>query len=234
MRNTNSSSRQKLQEFLNGKMRKMQDATKDIPTRFNELIRVLQTGEINGYKAEYGNKYGWYNSGGWQISKKPDCYVVLFLENVGQGRTIRFNLSINEVTSNTYQGTTAMLYKCLDELDSIEQEFLGMLPKLEKQEKEQEKRAKIKEITKNSAKMWVKELLKGSSYTYCIEEMDSKIVLSVKMKNGTQLDIPIHYNRFQKVMPEVMNIIKDVEKMIDEKDIKILILNTRVKNDWIN
>ncbi|MDR3235102.1 MAG: hypothetical protein LBT48_00030 [Prevotellaceae bacterium] len=211
----------------------MQGATKDSSTNVKELIKVLQTGEINGYKAEYNNNIGWYG-GGWRISKKNDCHVYLFFGERRPEQPVSVSLSINEVKSSVWHGTPAMLYKCLDEFDSIEREFLVMLSKLEKLEKEQEKRKKIREITKNSAKTWIKELLKDSGYTYCIEEMDSKIALSVKMKNGTQLEIPIHYNRFQKIMPEVMNIIKEFERLLDEKGIKVLIVNARVKTKWTN
>jgi hypothetical protein len=229
---------QKLEAFLDKKVEAMEEATKGSSTSCFGLANRLQTGEIHGYKAAYRKEFGWCRSGGWRIGSKDDCYVELYTENMGKEKIFRLRLAIGKAKSNSVDATIDLICKCLDELDGIEQEVINLMPKLEKQDAErkkmQEKKTKIKEMTKKSALMWVKELMKNSGYTYNIDEMDSKIALSVKMKNGTQLEIPINYNRFQKVMPEVMNIIKEVERLLDEKGIKFLIVNEKLKTYWTN
>ncbi|MDR3285824.1 MAG: hypothetical protein LBT27_00085 [Prevotellaceae bacterium] len=91
----------------------------------------------------------------------------------------------------------------------LEKEYLQFSDELDKLDK-------IMDVSTNSIKIWLKELLKDSGYTYYTEESDNKIILSVKMKNGTQLNVPIYNNRFQ--------------KNTCPKEVKLFLLLTRAKN----
>ena len=52
------------------------------------------------------------------------------------------------------------------------------------------------------------------------------------MKNRLQLDIPIYFSRFQKIMPELIDTIQQFEKTANEAKIKVLISNSKVNQQW--
>jgi hypothetical protein len=212
--------KKKLEVFLNQKMKEILIATRNDSTKSVEsveFVKVLQTGEINGYKAEYSNDFDY-----WQISKKPDCHIDWSFNN---GKRSTICLYINEVYSLRWYSTPAMLYKCLDEFDGIETEFFRLLLELEKQNK-------INEIAKNSILTWLKEILKPLPYSYYTTETEHKITLSIKLKRSTQLDIPIYYSRFQSIMPHIEKTIREYEAMANGSKIKMLITNSAPLQVW--
>ena len=75
-------------------------------------------------------------------------------------------------------------------------------------------------------------MFQNQPYSYYTTESDNKITLSVKLKKSMQLDIPIYYKNFQKIMPELLNSIQQFEKTANESKIKVLISNSAVGEMW--
>jgi Tfp pilus assembly pilus retraction ATPase PilT len=124
-----------------------------------------------------------------------------------------------------WDGTIGMLYRCMDEINNIAEEMRKLKGDLEKQEK-------INEIAKNSAKTWLKEVMKNQTYSYYTTEDENKIMLSIKMKNRVQLDIPIYYKRFQKIIPKLLETIQQFENTANKSNVKVLISNSRHNQQW--
>jgi hypothetical protein len=115
----------------------------------------------------------------------------------------------------------------LEQLPSIEKEFIEFAQNVDKQ-------VKIADISKNSIITWLKTLCKDIHQPYDSTVDEHKVTLSVKMKYSTQLDIPIYYKNFQKIMPEILNTIQQYEEVLNKTKIKINISNNRVGQRWLN
>jgi hypothetical protein len=87
-------------------------------------------------------------------------------------------------------------------------------------------------MSAQSIKAWLSTILKGSGYKYYIREYDHKIILSIKMEHGTQLDIQIYFRSFQKQMSELLETIKEYEKIIATRKVKVLISNYKISREW--
>ena len=96
-----------------------------------------------------------------------------------------------------------------------------------------EKEKKIKDISQRSIDTWLSSTLKNSGYEYYTSSDKNKMVLSVRMKNGTQLDIPVYYQRFQKIIPKLMDTIQKYEQLMEDTSMKALISNLKTRRNWI-
>jgi len=135
-------------------------------------------------------------------------------------------ISIDGILSDRWKISVGMLYRCMDTMDIIAKEFRQLANDLEKEEK-------IVEMGRNSIHPWLKTILQNQPYSYYTTKGENKIVLSVKMENRMQLDIPIYLKSFQKIMPELLHTIQQFEKVIGEAKIKVLISNSNVNRQWI-
>ena len=124
------------------------------------------------------------------------------------------------------------MYLMAYEVENIEKSFWEYKPKYEEEMKIKEKEEKIKEISKNSIETWLTATLKDKGYTYYISKGENKIILSVRMKNGTQLDIPVYYKRFRKIMPVIIETIEKYEQLIDNTSVKVLMSNLKANAIW--
>jgi len=113
----------------------------------------------------------------------------------------------------------------MDEINVIAEEFRKFKGEIEKEDR-------INEIAKSSINTWLKTVMQNQPYTYITSEDENKITLSVKIKYDRQLDIPIYCNRFQKIMPELLETIQQYEKITSEIKVKVLISNSR-HHPWI-
>ena len=124
------------------------------------------------------------------------------------------------------------MYLIAYEVENIEKSFWEYKPKYEEEMKKKEKEEKIKEISKNSIEIWLTAALKDKDYSYYISKGENKVMLSVRMKNGTQLDIPVYYKRFRKIMPDIIETIEKYEQLIDNTSIKVLMSNLKANAIW--
>ena len=171
----------------------------------------------------YGPGYCFTNSNGHK------CFLCFY----GKERTILIRIDIDDISSYYRPGTIESLYRCLDGLDIIADELSKLKSDLIKQKNDLIKQKKQDEIVKNSIDVWLKILLSNQPYSYYTTKRENKTTLSVRLKNRTQLDIPIYYKSFQKIKPEILNLIQQIDKIDRETKIRMLISNTVDNKQWI-
>jgi len=171
------------------------------------------------------------------------CYVQCFRKKKDPAFNNRAKMEIYTKSRYFYPGMKInvqnrlnFIYRYLDFLEQHSDKFarLEEMKKAVEDEKinEKIKQEKIEDIAKNSINTWLKAVLQNQSYSYYTTESENKITLSVKLKNRMQLDIPIYFSRFQKIMPELLNTIQKFEKTANEAKIKVLISNSKVNQQW--
>jgi len=206
--------KKKLTVFLNEKMKEILNLTRDA----NHSVNLYHIRPAKGFdKSEthnslWGDGYNFFNDNGCQ------CHIYL---RGGKWNKYLISIVIDDYSSSGWYGTTEMLYLCMDEINKIAKEFRKLKGDLEKQEK-------IGEIALNSITAWLKTIMQNQQYSYYTTESENKIMLSIKIKNRMQLDIPIYYYRFQKMMPELLETIQQFEKTVNKSKIKVLISNSEV------
>ena len=206
---------EKLKRFLDEKLKNIFYDTRDAHHGFNMYyIRSVKGFDMTDIQNNiWGNGYSFFNSIG--------CHCNLHLD----GKKNRICIEIDNISSSYWRGTIGMLYRCLDEINEIAGEFRKLKGDLEKQDK-------INDIAKNSIITWLKTLMQNLPYSYYTSENENKIILSIKMKNRVQLDIPVYYNRFQKIITELPETIQEFEKTAKKSKIKVLISNSRSGQLW--
>jgi hypothetical protein len=122
--------------------------------------------------------------------------------------------------------STGSVYQFLEQLESLEKEYRAFAADAEKEEK-------INTIARDSIQTWLKAILNGTPYSYYTEEAENKITLCIRLKNQMQLNIPVYYKSFQKIMPELLLTIQQYENTANHSKIKVLIGNSPVKAQWI-
>jgi len=202
----------KLEKFLNDKMSKIYDKTRYENHQFD--LRYIQT---KGFGSNIQKGY-------YEFNKSNDSRNILHFYRKNKREVVR--IKIDDISSNGWYGNVGMLYLCMDKIDEIALELYKFKGELEKQEK-------IDQIAKNSIKTWLKAMFKNQPYSYYTIVSDNKITLSVKLKKSIQLDIPIYYKNFQKIMPELLNTIQQFEKTANDSKIKVLISNSAIGQKWI-
>jgi len=200
----------KLKDFLDKKLKEIVEETANDNPRFNKLHI-----EKKGFEMAK-------RRGGYDLSNN-DFQSVIGYQNSGERS---FSLKIDGIfTSVKRSGTVGTLYRCMDEIDEITKELGQLKNDVVIQEK-------VDEIAKNSINTWLKAVLQNQPYSYYTTESAKKITLSIKLKNRVQLDIPIYFSKFQKIMPELLNTIQQFEKTANEAKIKVLISNSKVNQQW--
>ena len=211
--------RQKLRKFLNDKLKKIFDETRDDKSKLDLSYIKTQKGYENSFVRHnyWGDGYEFPNSNGYQ------CYIHF---KSGKRMQQLISITIDNISSSGWYGTIGMLYRCMDEIDGIAEEMRKFKDDLEKQ-------GKINKIAKNSINTWLKSVMQNQSYSYYTTESEHKITLSIKLKNGMQLDIPIYYSRFQKIMPELPETIQQFVNTVNNSKIKVLVSNSKPNQQWI-
>ena len=209
----------KLIRFLNAKIEKIYRETREdkpeLDFNYIKTVKGFERSDIKHRPIEAG--FTFFNSNGNRC-------LLYYTEKT---RRIVISMEIdNLVSSSDWYGTIGMLYCCMDEIDEIAKELRHLKGELEKREK-------INEIVKNSINTWLKAILEHQPYSYYTTESANKITLSVKLKNRLQLDIPIHYSSFQKIMPALLETIQKFEKTVNDNKIKALIRNSAIGQQWI-
>jgi hypothetical protein len=126
-----------------------------------------------------------------------------------------------------------LIYNFLAQLENIEKECRTFEAEEERKYKEEERKYKLRSIAQNSIQTWIKAILKDTSYAYYTDVKNYKITLSIRLKNNMQLNIPIYYKSFQKIIPEILTTIKQYENTVNNGKIKVLIANSSRSAQWI-
>jgi hypothetical protein len=95
------------------------------------------------------------------------------------------------------------------------------------------KQVRIRSLQTKSAEEWVLSLMKNSKYPYRIEKTKGRLILSVKINNKQQLEVPVHFNSFQKEIPFLMDTIKQFEEFIKERKISGVLVNKVSMSQYI-
>jgi len=206
----------KLEKFLYSKFRTIYYETLRDKSKLDlDYIKCKGFEKLDVQHCLWGNGYDFFNNNA--------CHC--FLHFRGKNKQKHVSIMVDGIASYGWYGSVGMLYRCMDEIDGIANELRELRNNLEKQEK-------IDVIAKNSIKTWLKSIFQNQPYSYYTTESENKITLSIKLKHRTQLDIPIYYKRFQKIMPELLNTIQQFEEGVNKGKIKVLITNTGLHQEW--
>lgn len=213
------STRNKLQKFLDDKIREILYGKYNSigDDQWSEVINELKTKRFLGHKVEL------FKENYWKIFINIDCYVYCYSKKKRKMWVVGF--TVNNISSSGYFSSPAVLKNSVIQLPKIIEEFEQLCAELEKREK-------IIEITQKSILTWLETIMPNSGYEYYTTNENSKVVLSVRMKRGVQLDIPIYFTKFQKIMPKLLETIKNYEKTVKENTVKILIRNLNRTETW--
>jgi hypothetical protein len=109
--------------------------------------------------------------------------------------------------------------------DSLAKEYRAFLAEEEKQEK-------IRTLSRNSIETWLETVVHNTGYSYYTQKTERGITLSIKLKYGMQLNIPVYYKAFQRIIPEIPHTIQKYEAAARESKLKIVIANTAPRTQW--
>ncbi|GHT54262.1 hypothetical protein AGMMS49982_18660 [Bacteroidia bacterium] len=223
----------KLDKFLNNKMREwIENAQKsDNPPCKDVLLDIRQGNNLCGFTLEKEEKNRYDNEVSFTFIKsetkiKIDCGIYDSKKRRWSSRPC-ISLGISGVGySRWYIGIYPnLVYLVFKHSSEITEEFFALKAQLEKE-------AKIADISAKSVKAWLRVVLKDIDCEYYITGEEHKLTLSLKMQHGLQLDIPIYYNKFQKIMPDLLATIKEYENLINNRKVKVLVSNLKSKKNW--
>ncbi|MDR2679717.1 MAG: hypothetical protein LBC47_02780 [Tannerella sp.] len=182
---------------------------------------------VNNYEPHLKNT----NTYGYRISKNSDeCWIDVFF-NQNKDTQIEVAFVVNmfgleyRYRKNLECDVYDFLSQVLSQFDEWKAEYQSFSERMEKSDK-------LNDISKNSVTVWLREMLKNSSYIYYIDEAENKSTLHIQLKKGMQLDIPIYYKSFQKIMPDLPDTIQKYEDFVNNCGIKVLISNSNPKQEW--
>ena len=211
----------KLRKFLDNKLKKIFDETRDDKSKLD--LSYIKTQK--GYERSVVHHNVWGDTYEFSNSYVYQCYI--YFEVVNKKPQYDYiRIKIDDISSSGWYGTIGMLYRCMDEIDGIAEEMRKLL------KDDLKKQGKINEIAKNSINTWLKSVMQNQSYSYYTTESEHKITLSIKLKNGMQLDIPIYYSRFQKIMLELPETIQQFENTVNNSKIKVFVRNSKPNQQW--
>jgi hypothetical protein len=163
------------------------------------------------------------------INKNDNGFIlVTYFSNSCKRKSLRIRvngISVNEYLESDYDWL--IIEPFLEHFSEFEKEFTEFSAQLDKDDK-------ITDISQKSIETWIKALFQESPYAYCLSSSENKMTLSVKMKSGMQLDIPIYYKKFQQIMQQIMPTIVEYENFIEKNNVKVLISNLKKNYKWIN
>jgi hypothetical protein len=228
----NHETRNKLQRFLNEKTHQIYRETREEKAVFDLAhIKTMagfdvkeETRNLRNDKRElvpYEDKY--------TIFKRNDPSCLLKVGIPRERGRVDACMGIDDIWGYTYtfekNNVGGMVTRCLDEMDAITKELRALRAELEKQEK-------INDIAKNGINTWLKVILQNQPHPYYTTVAENKITLSIQLKNRLQLNIPIYFARFQKIMPNVLETIQQFGDCVNKGNMKITISNTSANQQW--
>ncbi|MDR1879107.1 MAG: hypothetical protein LBQ64_06045, partial [Bacteroidales bacterium] len=201
----------KLRKFLNDKMSECLDNAKKCEKKHlkDVLSDIRQCCNLYGFALEKEDK-NWRGEIFYTFKKSEETITI----SSGIGKKLRWStyptiswstyptisLKIGEISSSSCYYINIypdLVYQVFKHSEEIEEEFFALKSKLEKA-------AKIADISGKSIETWLPTMLADTGYQYYITKDEHKLTLSIKVRRGVQLDIPIYFNKFQKIMPDLL------------------------------
>jgi hypothetical protein len=102
------------------------------------------------------------------------------------------------------------------QFENIKAEYLYFSENIEKLDK-------LAGLAQKSVRVWSPKILENSGYFYYIDESDDKSTLHIKLKRKLQLDIPIYYEKFRTIIPDLLTTIQQYENVVNSNNVKVLI-----------
>lgn len=79
---------------------------------------------------------------------------------------------------------------------------------------ENEKQEKIRQTAKNTIRVLIPNFMAQTGYEWNLVEEDERAILQVKMKRAKMIEITLGYKSFTDKIPELMNVIKQMDELI--------------------
>lgn len=209
----------KLQQILDKKLKELLTSTPE-KSDWNSVKKELKSGFFQGYKTKSGSTY--IGNECWDIYLNDDCCITIIIPPKGR---YSFYLNFGEVSSSEWWCSESLLRKVALEMPKINTE-------LEIHKSQIKKRSRIIAMSQKSIHAYLSAIMKNSGYKYFTTNDSNKVLLSIKMKRGVQLNIPIYYRKFQTIMPKLLETIKCYEKSIYDNKVKVLISNLKTEQTW--
>jgi hypothetical protein len=211
-------------EFLRRKIRKLVDKTeKKEPEKLRDFVNRLATNIFEGFTFSYTHDSKILENRNGNMIEIPVSY---FRRTY---RSLEFYIKVYKEECNYFVCDKNDLPHVIT---VIVQNFKSLEADCLKRQNDKDRKNKILELSRNSTLIWLTNMFKNSDYTYSIAKSPLRAVLSVKMKNNMQLNIPIYYKNFQEIIPKLMDLIKEYEKIIESNDIKITVTNLKKTLEW--
>jgi allophanate hydrolase subunit 1 len=211
-------------EFLRRKIRKLVDRTeKTKPEKLTDFVNRLATDIFEGFTFRFTRDSKILENKNGNIIEIPVSYFSRIY------RSLEFYIKVYKEECNYFVCDKKDLPHVIT---VITQNFKSLEADCLKRQNEMDRRNKILELSKNSTLTWLTNMFKNSDYTYSIEKSHLRAMLSVKMKNNMQLKIPVYYKNFQEIMPKLMDLIKEYEKLIESSNIKVIVTNFKKTQKW--
>jgi hypothetical protein len=213
--------RDRLCRFLSDKLREICYASNSEKSNWKVVETELNIGFFQGYKTE-SEKHHYRDGNNWKVYLNDNCYVSLFSPVKGRKEMC---LHIFDISPRDWYCSENFFRKTVEELPKIASEFEMLKGRLEKLEK-------IVAMSQKSVHIWLSATMQNIGYEYYTTTDRHRVLLSVKMKRGVQLDIPIYFTKFQQIMPQLLEAIRSYEATIKENSIKMLISNIKKTEKW--
>lgn len=204
-------------KYLNSKIRESyrfvresKNTSKPIHNQWEDIMKELKTGSFLNYKAELTEP----TRNEWKVFLNPNFYIrISDIPRDRKKRKLMIIISRNG-KSSSYYANPEIFISCVKQMPELYNETESIW-----------KQIKINDLTRKSILAWVDKEMKSTSYKYYCTTEDNKVLLSIKMNKGLQLNIPIYLNKFQEIMPQLMDVIKDYETTINRNKVRVLISN---------
>ena len=224
--------------FIEKKVNKLIDGReKENPEDAKDFIERLDSSTFDGFTVRpyqgYHNHYRGYRDSKIMENRNGNTIEIPLPQKSNGYYGLHYISYIYiEINKVEYEYNLDEWEKLPNVITVIAQNFKSIEDDCLQRQNEQDRKDKILKLTKDSIISWLTNTFKNSGYTYSIEESSQRVVLSVKMKNKTQLNIPVYYKNFQKVVPTLMDLIKGYEKLIDSSDLKVTLTNLKQTQEW--
>jgi hypothetical protein len=222
----------KKHNFIHGKLHEIWEQTKEYNTAHDKILGFVKletelealTFSVNGVGSVskivgYNNKYRITDTSGeywidiyfYHIDSQNTDYSIMitFIVHI-------FDIIYPYCNSSNYDAYD-FISRVMLQLEKIKTEYLLFSQNIDKLDK-------LNGLARKTMRVWLPKILENSGYFYYIDESDDKSTLHIKLRRKLQLDIPIYYEKFRTIIPDLLTIIRQYENVINSNNVKVLIL----------
>ena len=225
--------------------RKIQNIIQKFPTK--ETALFLNAQEIETLLSNFASKL---SGAQVEISAVPTEQKNVTTISFTQWRDDRITLSIQPITAfvQVYVVCGAGLEDGVVEVSTLAynadiertlknvSDFIKKFPKYREQAERmrnvKERTAKIQEMGRKSIATIIPQMMKNSGYEWSLCHNEIRYVLYVKMKKGKMLEFSLTPKNFASKMSDLLKVIAQMEKLIDEIPYAVDVKNCNNKIQW--